>query len=292
MAKIKIGWVGLGNMGIPMASNLLNKGFSVCVYNRTTEKEQELLKLGASAAESLTHLSKISDIIITMVSDDAAVEEIYNGKTGLLTDPLPGILMIDMSTVGVQTSKKLAANCNIKSVHFLEAKVSGSVRPAEEAKLLIMAGGEIEDYQKAQPVFETLGKQIFYLGEVGKASAAKLCINYFLALTLQGLAETVLFAQKLDIGTEDMLRLINESACGSGVTRLKAEPILKNDFSPAFALKHITKDLTLAQKEGLAFPLFSPLLASFQAASQTGYGEKDVMSIMGFLDKTADDKKF
>ena len=292
MEKIKIGWVGLGNMGIPMARNLINKGFPVCVYNRTKEKEKELLNLGASAADSLQQLSQISDIIITMVSDDAAVEEIYNSNTGLLTDPSANILMIDMSTVGVQTSKKLAMNCNNKSVHFLEAKVSGSVKPAEEGKLLIMAGGEIADYQKAQPVLETLGNPIFYLGDVGKASAAKLCINYFLALTLEGLAETVLFAQKLDINTKDMLKVINESGCASGITKIKAEPILKNDFAPAFALKHITKDLRLAQKEGLAFPLFPPLLASFQDASQTGYGEKDVMSIISFLDETVSDKRF
>lgn len=291
MGKIKIGWIGLGNMGIPMARNLINKGFSVCVYNRTKEKEKELLKLGASAADSLQQLSQTSDIIITMVSDDKAVEEIYDSNSGLLTDPSAGILMVDMSTVGVQTSKKLAINCKNKSVHFLEAKVSGSVKPAEEGKLLIMAGGEMKDYQKAQPVLEALGKPIFYLGDVGKASAAKLCINYFLALTLEGLAETVLFAQKLDISKEDMLGVINESGCASGITKLKAEPILKNDFSPAFALKHITKDLRLAKEAGLAFPLLSPLLASFQNAFQMGYAEKDVISIIAYLDRTTGDKK-
>jgi 3-hydroxyisobutyrate dehydrogenase len=287
MTKIKIGWVGLGNMGNPMARNLLSKGFSVSVYNRTSEKETELVKLGASTAGSLQHLSQICDIVITMVSDDAAVEQVYNGPNGLLSDPLPGTLMIDMSTVGVQTSKKLEIDCSRKSVHFLEAKVSGSVKPAEEGQLVIMSGGAIEDHQKAQPVFEVLGKQNFHLGEVGIASAAKICLNYFLGLTFQGLAETVLFAQKLDVGTEDMLRLINESACGSGVTRMKSQPILNNDFSPAFALKHITKDLKLAQKEGLAFPLFNPLLASFQNAFQMGYGEEDAISIIRYLDTMA-----
>jgi 3-hydroxyisobutyrate dehydrogenase len=193
--------------------------------------------------------------------------------------------MIDMSTIGVQTSKRLAKDCAGKSVHFLEAKVSGSVKPAEEGQLIIMCGGEIADYQKALPVFEVLGKQSFHLGEVGIASAAKICLNYFLALTMQGLAETVLFAQKLDIGTEDMLNLINESACGSGVTRIKSQPILKNDFSPAFALKLITKDLKLARREGLSLPLFSPLLTTFQTALEMGYGEEDAISIIRFLDK-------
>src|SRR5256885_13522622 len=101
MKKIKIGWAGLGNMGTPMAMNLLRKGFPVSVYNRTREKEKDLVKNGASSTDSLVHLSRSSDIIITMVSDDAAVEDVYNNSNGLLTDPIPGTLMIDMSTVGV-----------------------------------------------------------------------------------------------------------------------------------------------------------------------------------------------
>jgi 3-hydroxyisobutyrate dehydrogenase len=110
-------------------------------------------------------------------------------------------------------------------------------------------------------------------------------LNYFLALTMQGLAETTLFAKQLNIDTKDILNLVNESPLGSGVTRVKSQPILNNDYSPAFALKHITKDLRLVQKEGMAFPLFGPLLASYQAASQMGYGEKDAISIISYLDK-------
>jgi 3-hydroxyisobutyrate dehydrogenase len=282
MSKIKIGWVGLGNMGNPMVRNLLKNGFAVCVYNRTKEKEKSLLQLGATSAESLQQLAQISHIIITMVSDDKAVEEVYDA---LLSNPAPGILLVDMSTVGVKTSRKLERDCNKKSVHFLEAKVSGSVKPAEEGQLLIMASGDMTDYQTAQPVFTVLGKQNFYLGEVGVASAAKLCINYFLALTMQGLSETILFAQKLSVDTEDMLTLINESACGSGVTKIKSQSILNNDFSPAFALKHLTKDLKLAENEGLSFPLFKPLIASFRSALEMGYGEEDAISIIRFLDK-------
>src|SRR5258705_691623 len=174
MTKIKIGWVGLGTMGIPMSRNLLNKGFTVCVYNRTREKEKELIKLGASSAPNLQYLSQVSNVLITMVTDDEAVERVYNSSNGLLADPAPGTLMIDMSTVSTQISKKLAKDCKDKGVRFLEAKVSGSVKPDEEGQLVIMAGGAIEDYQQALPVFETLGKRSFHMGEVGIASAAKL----------------------------------------------------------------------------------------------------------------------
>ena len=291
MKKMKIGWVGLGTMGTPMVKNLLAKGFSVCVYNRTSEKEEELIKLGATSAPGLQHLSQVSDVVITMVTDDEAVEHVYNGNYGLLANPSPGTLMIDMSTVSTTISKKLAKDCSGKGVRFLEAKVSGSVKPAEEGQLVIMAGGANEDYQKALPIFETLGKQSFLMGEVGIASAAKLCLNYFLGLTFQGLSETVLFAQRKRIDKEAMLNLINESALGSGITRLKSQAILSNDFSPAFALKHITKDLRLVQKEGMDFPLFSPLLSSYQSASQIGYGEQDAISIIRFLDKTVSDFK-
>src|SRR3979409_1322998 len=111
MTNMKIGWVGLGNMGIPMARNLLNNGFSVCVYNRTRDKEKELISLGATSARSLQDLSQVCDLVITMVTDDEAVEQVYNGSNGLLTDPSPGTLMIDMSTVGTQISRKLEKDC-------------------------------------------------------------------------------------------------------------------------------------------------------------------------------------
>src|SRR5258706_14418258 len=154
-----------------------------------------------------------------------------------------------------------------------------------------MAGGATEDYQTALPIFETLGKLSVHMGEVGIASAAKLSLNYFLALTMQGLAETVLFAQQHDVSKENTLKLINESALGSGVTKLKSQTILSNDFSPAFALKHITKDLRLVQKEGMTLPLFNPLLASYQSASQMGFAEDDAISIIRFLEKTVSDFK-
>ena len=291
MTPLKIGWAGLGTMGTPMARNLLKKGFSVSIYNRTRDKEKELVKLGASSAGSLQHLSQVSNVVVTMITDDEAVEQVYNSSDGLLSDPSPGTLMIDMSTVSTKISKKLAKDCNGKGVRFLEAKVSGSGKLVEEGQLIIMVGGAIEDYQKALPIFETLGKTSFLMGEVGIASAAKLCLNYFLALTFQGLAETVLFAQQEHVDKQAILNLINESPLGSGVTRQKSQTILSNDFSPAFALKHITKDLRLVQKEGMRFPLFSPLLASYQSASQMGFAEDDAISIIRFLDKTVSDLK-
>ena len=291
MTKMKIGFVGLGSMGTPMVKNLLSKGFPVTVYNRTRQKEKELVQLGATSAQSLEQLSQVVDVVVTMVTDDEAVANVYNVTDGLLAKPTKGMLMIDVSTVSTQMSKKLSADCKNRGVRFLEAKVSGSVKPAEDGLLLIMAGGTDVDYKQALPFFEAVGKISFHLGEVGIASAAKLCLNYFLGVTLQGLAETVLFAQQLKIHTADILTLIDESALASGITWAKSQPILSNNFAPAFALKNLTKDLKLVQNEGMGFPLFTPLLESFKLAMDRGYGDEDVISIIKALDENNPDKK-
>ncbi|MDN3654684.1 NAD(P)-dependent oxidoreductase [Ferruginibacter paludis] len=284
MSKPKIGWVGLGNMGLPMAKNLLKAGFEVTVFNRTKSKEQALIEAGASAAESLQQLVQHCDIIITILSDDAAVKVIFEGTNGLLSKPQPGKLFIDMSTVAPETSCYLAGICARLGLGFIEAPVSGSVKPAQDGTLIILVGGSAENYEKAKPVFDVLGKLSLLLGESGKGSTAKLAINYLLALNLQGLAETVLFAEKNGISKQDMLTIVNEGACANGITKLKSASILNDDYPAAFALKHLVKDLRLAKEAGLDAPLITPLYDAFNKAQQAGFGNEDVMAIKKYLE--------
>jgi 3-hydroxyisobutyrate dehydrogenase len=285
MSKSKIGWVGLGNMGTPMVKNLLKAGFEVSVFNRTKSKEQPLIEAGANSAESLQQLVDNSDIVITMLSDDAAVKEIFEGTNGLLSKPHPGRLFIDMSTVAPETSRYLAGICDTTGMHFLEAPVSGSVKPAQDGTLIILAGGSAENYEKAKPVFDVLGKLSLHLGQSGMGSTAKLAINYLLALNLQGLAETVLFAEKNGISKQDMLTIVNEGACANGITKLKSGSILNDDYPAAFALKHLVKDLRLAKEAGLNAPLITPLYDTFNKAQQAGLGDEDVMAIKKYLER-------
>ncbi len=285
MNKPSVGWVGLGNMGIPIAKNLLNAGYSVTVYNRTKSKEQELLQAGASSAPSPKSLWQQCDIVFTMVSDDAAVKAVFEGEQGLLSSPPSGKLAIDMSTVSPATSRYLAEQCHKKGVQFLDAPVSGSVKPAREGTLIIMVGGVDNAYQRAKPLFDVIGKLSLHLGNNGAGTSAKLAINYFLGLTIQGLAETVLFARQNGIDTRDMLKIINEGALANDITKGKSTNILQHDFKAAFALKHLAKDLRLANQTGLNMPLSSPLLDSFQNALSAGLGEEDVMAIFKYLDK-------
>jgi len=285
MSNYKIGWAGLGNMGTPMVNNLLKAGYTVQVYNRTRDKEKEVLAAGATSAAGLAQLATDNEVILVIVSDDEAAKQIFTAPEGLLAGDVNGKLFVNISTVAPQTSVFLDERCQEKGAMFMEAPVSGSVKPAQDGTLIMLVGGTEEAHQKAKPILEVLGKLTVHAGPVGAGAAAKLSINYFLGLNLQGLAETVLFAKANGVKTEDMLTIINEGAVGSGITKLKSTSILKGEFPAAFALKHLAKDLRLAKEQGLDTPLSSPLYDSFKQAQDGGLGEEDVMAIYKFLDK-------
>jgi 3-hydroxyisobutyrate dehydrogenase len=281
----KIGWAGLGNMGTPMVKNLLTAGYPVSVYNRTRSKEHEVLEAGAVSAAGLQQLGADNDIILIMVSDDEAAKQLFTANDGLLSGDVTDKLFINVSTIAPATAKYLDEQCSQAGASFLEAPVSGSVKPAQDGTLIMLAGGAESDFERARAVLEVLGKLSLLLGPVGAGSSAKLAINYFLGVTLQGLAETVLFAQYNGVKADDMLTIINEGAVGSGITKLKSTAILNNEFPAAFALKHLVKDLRLAKEQGLDAPLSSPLYESFKQAQTDGLGEEDVMAIYKALGK-------
>lgn len=279
-----IGWIGLGNMGIPMASNLLAAGYDVRVWNRTPGKAAPLVALGAKETATLSELVAQSDLLFTMVSDDDAVKAIYTGSDGLLSLPVQGKLAVDMSTISPDTSRFLAEHAKQAGLRFLDAPVSGSVGPAKEGKLVIMVGGEEADYEVAKPMLDKLGKAAFYLGPNGAGTSAKLAINLLLGITVQGVSETLLFARSLGIGTEQMLDIISESAVGTPLIRGKAASILADDYPAAFALKHMAKDLRLANEAGVSTPLAESVNATYRHALEEGLGELDLMAILRHLE--------
>ena len=164
MSRLKLGWIGLGNMGIPMVKNLLKAGFEVAVFNRTKQKEEELIANGASSAPDPQTLLETCDIVFTMLANDEAVKMVFEGEKGLLTNPAAGKMVIDMSTVSPDTSRYLSELCKKNQVDFLEAPVSGSVKPAQDGTLIILVGGDTSAYEKAKPAFEALGKLSVHVG--------------------------------------------------------------------------------------------------------------------------------
>jgi 3-hydroxyisobutyrate dehydrogenase len=283
--KLKIGWIGVGNIGTPMVKNLIKAGFDVTVYNRTASKSEALSKeMNVKVASSPADMVATSDVMITMLSDDDAVKHIYEGENNIFSvQPQKDLTMVDMSTVSPETTKYLAGLCAAKGISYLDAPVAGSVKPAEQAQLVIMVGGEEKIYEKVKPVFDVLGKLSVYLGESGKANVAKLSVNLMLGIITQGLAEAVVFARKNGLAAEQLLPLINASAVGSGVTKIKTENIMNNDYKAAFTLNLLIKDIRLATENGMDTPVGQSLYTTLQAAREKGHGDEDMIAVLKYL---------
>lgn len=285
---IKIGWIGLGNMGNPMVKNLVKAGFDVTVYNRNPEKSNQLKETTAvKIAGSVAAVVKGADFVFTMLSDDAALREVYHGPAGVLSAlTTKKFISVDMSTVSPETTREIAAACKEQGIAYLDAPVSGSVKPAEEGQLIIMVGGEEEAYQQAVPVFAALGKSSTFLGGSGSGNVAKLAINLFLGITAQGLAEAVIFARKSGMAADQLMPLINAGAVGSAMTKLKTDNIVNDNFKPAFALKLLAKDIRLAASNGMDTPLGKSINSTLAGAVQAGLGEEDMIAVVKYLQQS------
>jgi 3-hydroxyisobutyrate dehydrogenase len=279
MNTTKIGWIGLGNMGIPMAEQLIKADYSVAVYNRSKAKETSLKEMGALVAATPKDLISQTAVLVLMVSDDVAIDQIFNGADGLFSADISDKIIINMSTVSPAISKEMAVLCKEKGGYYLDAPVSGSVKQAETGQLVIMVGGDITAFEQVKPILEKMGKMAVRLGDTGAGNVAKLAINSLLALYTQGLAETVTFANQQGIETGDLLNLINNGAIANIFTKIKGDAIIADNYKPAFALKHIVKDLNLAKAIGLASPLAKTALTTFEAASEK-YGEEDLIAVI------------
>lgn len=281
MNNEKIGFIGLGNMGHPMAKNLEKAGFELSVFNRTIEKAEDF-KDQSNIAESITELVENSDIIFTTLTNDKAVKAVYEE---ILSLDITGKLFIDMSTISPEVSSEIAKALKIKEASLLDAPVAGSTKPAADGTLIIMVGGNKKDVKRAEPYLEKLGKSIKHLGENGKGLAAKLSVNYFVATIYQGLAETVLFSESQGINRSDMLDIINDSASGSGATKVKTPLLTEENYAPTFALDLMLKDILLAKYAGADFPLTKTLIETYQSANDAGFGKDDVIGIINYLKK-------
>jgi 3-hydroxyisobutyrate dehydrogenase len=278
-----IGWIGLGKMGNPMSGNLIKAGYPVTVYNRTRSKDAALIAQGASSVDTPFALIQKTGIIFIMVSDDKAIRELFTGDEGLLSAKAPGKVIINMSTVSPAVSKEMAVLCGQQGNNYVDAPVSGSVKQAEEGQLVIMAGGEETVFEQVKPVLLSLGKLAMRVGDVGAGNTAKLAINTLLGFHAQGLAEAALFARKNGIAEKDLFTLINNSALGNVFAKIKGDAILQQNYQPAFALKHIAKDLRLAKEDGLDTPLGKVVYESYQQA-EPAHGEEDIIAILKYID--------
>lgn len=243
--KQKIGFIGLGTMGKPMALNLLKNGFQVMVYNRTESKVANLLENGAKQSLSPAEVARVSDVVITMLGDSADVEQIILGKGGVIEGGHHGLIVVDMGTISPKTTKEIAVCLKKKGIEMLDAPVSGGEKGAIDGSLSVMVGGNEEVYKKCIPVFESMGKKINYFGSAGMGQITKLGNQIMCSLTLMGLSEGLLFASKAGLDLEKFIEALSGGMAQSALLTVFGPKISKRDFEPGFMVKHEQKDLRL-----------------------------------------------
>jgi 3-hydroxyisobutyrate dehydrogenase-like beta-hydroxyacid dehydrogenase len=285
---LTIGFLGLGTMGTPMATNLAKAGFALTVWNRTVSKMEPLLRLGAKGGKGPAHVAAEADVVIMMVSQPKDVEQIVLGPDGVVDGIKPGAVLIDMSTVSPATSRKLAGAVTTKQAEFLDAPVVGSKGPATEGALVILVGGLPTTLERCRPVLSAMGKTIVHAGGVGMGSALKLATNLMLAHLVAGFAEGLLLVQRVGIEPKRYLEVLEASTFRSPWYQTKGSGLLKRDFSTHFALKHMRKDLRLmgelAAEIGVSLPTTNAVEQLFASSEAAGRGELDYSAILAQLE--------
>jgi len=246
MSKESIAFIGTGVMGRSMAGHLLSSGYLVNVYNRTQSKADELVAAGASWCDSPAIAASGADIVITIVGFPKDVEEVYLGDDGILANAKSGSLIIDMTTSSPMLAKKIAAAAAEKGIGALDAPVSGGDLGAKEARLSIMVGGSQTDFDRAQPVFEVMGKNIQLQGEAGSGQYTKMVNQIAIASGMMGICEAMAYARKSGLDPFTVLKSIETGAAGSWSLSNLAPRALKGDFAPGFYVKHFIKDMRIA----------------------------------------------
>ncbi|MBW5447063.1 NAD-binding protein [Cohnella sp. CFH 77786] len=279
----KVGFIGLGVMGAPMAANLLRKGYSVSVYNRTPGKADELISLGADVVPSPAETARSADVVITMISNDDAVENVYYGDNGILQGLQPGTAVIDCSTVSPALSLRLAADIQAKFAYFLDAPVTGSKPAAMDGTLLFMVGGDKQVVDEQRDVLLAMGREIVHTGPNGSGSTAKLAHNTIVGINAAGLIEGMALAAKGGIDASAFLKIVLSGGASSKQAELKGRKIIDHDFGVQFSLALMLKDLKLSSvltdKLGVSTPMLETAKSLFQIGHSSGLGELDLSAL-------------
>jgi len=287
----KISYLGLGTMGSGMASNLLRAGYELTVWNRTTEKCEPFARKGARVADTPADAVRDVDLVMSMLSNDEAVQDVVFGAKGILRGIKEGQIAMDMSTVLPATSLREEEAYAKRGADFLDAPVFGSKQESAEAKLWIMAAGNKAIFEKVKPVLAHLGQTIHYFGKNGNAAAMKLVGNLIVALEMEALGEGLVLAQKAGLDLNTVMEVVKVADFRSPLLVSNGQNILKRDFSTSFALELMLKDAGLIEKFGES--LESPIPAlhvakkNLVSAVALGFGQENASALIKALEKEA-----
>jgi len=297
--KPKIGFIGLGVIGLPMAERLLEQGLPLMVWNRTADKARALEARGAGRAATPRELAERSDVVVTMVTDGPALEEVAFRADGVAAGLAAGKVHCDMSTIDPATSRRMAeryarsgapdSRAPDSGAQFVQAPVLGNWRAAAAGELLIFAGGPAPAVEKCEPVFAALGRRTWRWQEPEKAACVKLACNLLLGGMMELLAESLAFGGRAGIDATSLLDIIGDSALAAPMFRTKGETMARRDFTPSFYLRNMLKDLRLAAEAGAQFGLALPASQAigdvYAEAAKTELAEADYSAVLEWLER-------
>ena len=284
-----IGWIGTGVMGFSICNHVLKKGYGVTVYNRTKSKAQPLLDDGARWAETSREVAEQSHVVFTMVGFPEDVREVYFGESGILAGCKAGTVLVDMTTTSPSLAGEIYQVASSKSVHAIDAPVSGGDVGARAGTLSIMVGGDEEVVTAIMPLLEIMGRQIVHQGGAGSGQHAKMCNQIVIASTIIGVCECLLYGYKAGLDLETMLRSITKGAAACWTLDNMAPRILKRDFDPGFFIEHFIKDMRIAldeaQRLNIALPGLALVHQLYVALRAQGHGKLGIQALMLALEE-------
>lgn len=287
----KVGWIGLGKMGVPMSANLLKKGYGVTVYNRTKGKTKALADQGAGVADSPKGAATGADVIISMISDDPVLEAVTFGSQGAFEGAKAGAVFVDMSTVSPVASARVAEAARAKGIRYLRAPVSGSTVLAAAGTLTIFASGPKDAYEECSDIFSSLGQKHFHVGTGEEARYLKLVMNMMVGLTSAMAAEALTFGEAGGMNWEQMIDIVNASVVASPLLGYKAQVLKSRNYAPAFTVTQMAKDFDIMIDTGRAKNVPMPITALVRqfwgAMMAKGKGEQDFFSLVSLLEDMA-----
>jgi len=287
----KIGFVGLGIMGKPMAKNLVKAGYEVTVYDIRPEPIAELVAAGAKAAKSPKDAAAGAEVVITMLPNSPHVKEAILGKGGVIEGVKPGTIVVDMSSIAPSASQEISAKLAPKGVPMLDAPVSGGEPKAVDATLAIMVGGPGEIFSQVKDILSVMGASVTHVGAVGSGNVTKLANQIIVALNIAAVSEALVLATKAGVSPERVFEAIKGGLAGSTVMNAKVPMILAGNFKPGFRIELHIKDLMnamdTAHELGVPIPLSAQVLEMMQALRTDGKAANDHSGLVQFYEGLA-----
>jgi 3-hydroxyisobutyrate dehydrogenase-like beta-hydroxyacid dehydrogenase len=289
---MRVAFLGLGIMGSRMAANLAAAGFQLTVWNRTASTAERFAQEhGCAVAATPAEAAAEAEIVVTMVVDGPQVEQALLGEDGVVDRARPGTLCVDCSTIGPAATLQIAAGLSERGLRMVDAPVTGSAPRAQDGTLTIMAGGSEEDFNRAKPLLEAMGRLIVYAGRLGHGQMVKLINNSVAAVNAAVVGQALIVGKRAGLDLDALTTVMGAGSGGSTMLELKARPMREHDYTTLFKLEHMLKDVRLCLEEGQAigapFPSAAVTREILSAAAGMGHGEDDFAALIEVLEGAA-----